>query len=617
MEPILDTVVLAVLLGILAQVVAEKLRLPAILPLLLFGMAAGPFGLGVLRPERLGDGLEVFVQLGVAVVLFEGGLSLDLGRLRRVGAPLRNLLTLGVAVTWVGAAWLAHAFAGLAWPTAALFGAILTVTGPTVIAPLLRHMIVPRRVRTLLVSEGLIVDPIGAVLAYLVLQSITRGGRPAASTAGELVLLCVVGLAAGLAAGGVARLAARSRLFAGELRNLIILALLFAAFLTADRLAPQSGVLAALAMGFSMSAVDLPDLGAVKVFKGQLTLLFISLLFILLAARLDLPAMLALGWRGLLVAVGLTLLVRPLAVAASVRPSQMNRRERTVLALTAPRGIIAAAVASLAALDLRQAGMADAASKLEGLVYLAILVTGAWATAMAVALPPLLGFADDPKRRLTVFVGANPLAAALAGALRRRGRTVAVVDAVGDKLEPLRQKGILTVRGDARDAATFESAGVERDTELLALTTNDELNLLVADLAREKFGITHPVVALRHPPEDLGRRGHAWTDLLGGRGVDLAAWLSRLEAGRVEVVDVDPAGEGAAVLDRLLREEGEEVLFVCGWSGGQPSFHRDLDLLGKLERVTLLVVRGAAAEALAPFAHGDGDGAPLDDDAAA
>lgn len=297
METILDTVVIAVFLGILAQVIAEKLRLPAIMPLLLLGIAAGPYGLALLHPDALGEGLEVFIHLGVAVILFEGGLSLDPGQLRRVSGPLRNLLTVGVVVTWVGSAWLAQAVTGMPWASAALFGAVVTVTGPTVVVPLLRHMVAPKKVRTVLVSEGLIIDPIGAVLAYLVLQSIERADLGLRPLAGELLVLCAVGAVAGFVAGSLAKAAARSRLLAGELRNLAILALLFACFMVAEGLAPQSGILAAVVMGFTVSAADIPDLGAVKVFKGQLTMLFISVLFILLAVH-GRDLLYVCGWSG-------------------------------------------------------------------------------------------------------------------------------------------------------------------------------------------------------------------------------------------------------------------------------------------------------------------------------
>jgi NhaP-type Na+/H+ or K+/H+ antiporter len=190
----------------------------------------------------------------------------------------------------------------------------------------------------------------------------------------------------------------RTRLVAGELRNLSILALLMVCFQVAEHQAPQSGILAAVVMGITMSAADLPDLVSVKAFKGQLTTLVISSLFILLAGKLDLTEVINLGWKGPAVVGAVILLVRPAAVLFSVWPNHMPLKDRSVLALTAPRGIVAAAVASLAAhrmADLQLPG----ASSLEGLVYLTILITGAWSTAMAVVLPRVLGYVNDPSRR--------------------------------------------------------------------------------------------------------------------------------------------------------------------------------------------------------------------------
>ncbi|HEX2251757.1 MAG TPA: cation:proton antiporter [Thermoanaerobaculia bacterium] len=597
-EVLLQTVCVAVFLGMAAQVVADRFKLPAILPLLLFGMAAGPFGFAILQPSSLGEGLEVFIKLGVAIILFEGGLSLDPRQLRRVGAAVRNLLTVGVLVTGVLGAWLARVVLDLPWSTSALFGAIVTVTGPTVIVPLLRHMIAPRRVRTILVSEGLIVDPIGAVLAYLVLQWIERADRPTEALALDLLVLAATGGVLGFVGGSIARYAMRTRLVGRELRNLVILALLVGVFVLAELQAPESGILAAVVMGLVLSYADIPDLEPLRAFKEQLTVLFISMLFILLSGQLDLRVMAELGWRGLLVAAGLILLVRPLAVAASVWPGQLGWRERLMLGLTGPRGIVAAAVASLSAIQLREGGVAGAQA-LEGLVYLVILVTCLWATAMAVVLPRLLGYTGDPSRRQTVLVGANALSVLLADMLREQGRKVVVVDAVGWKLEPLRRRDILTVRGDARDASTYEEAGVERDTQVLALTTNDELNLLVAELVREGFGVEHPVVALQRPSEEFGRVRRAWIDLLGARGLDVPRWIRRLEGGDgvTRTVPVDTEQARLAVRE-LARPGAENALLVCGWAGGNPDFRPDLDTLDRFDRVTLIGLEGHALDSL-------------------
>ena len=622
---ILTTVVAAIVLGIAAQILAERTKLPAILPLLAAGILAGPelwrlLGVQVaplVDPAALGGGLEVLIHLGIALILFEGGLSLDPRQLRRVGGAVRNLLSVGIAVTAVGAAWLFHALLAMPWSTSALFGAIVTVTGPTVIAPLLRHMIVPRPVATVLVSEGLIIDPIGAVLAYLVLQTIDRPGVPMEVLGRELVWLVVIGAVVGFAAGSAAKLVIGSRRTGDDIRNLTILAILLFAYLLAEHQAPQSGILAAVVMGFTMSAADIPDLVRLREFKGQLTVLLISVLFVLLAAQLDLRTLDDLGWRGLVVVGGLILLVRPLAVALSIPGRDLDLAGRSVVALTAPRGIVAAAVASLASRQLRQAGVAGA-SALEGMVYLTILVTGVWATAMAVVLPRALGYARDPKRRLTVLVGAHAFSEALAGVLLGEGRAVTLLDSAPGKLEDLRERGVGAVRGDARDAASFERAGVQRDTQVVALTTNDELNLLVAELVRDELGVEHPAVALDRPSEEFGRVRRAWVDLVGGRPLDLGRWIRRFEAGQALLATLDLAGPEALEALRLqagdpaggpaggpgARDRTERVVPIVGWADSTPSFRidpKDVEALGAFERLTVMVAGERLPEVLAPF----------------
>ncbi len=592
-EEILATLVIAVFLGILAQVVAHRLKLPAILPLLLIGMAAGPFGLEFLHPETLGGALEAIIHLGVAVILFEGGLSLDLGQLQKVGRTVRNLLSVGVFVTWIGAAWLAHWLGGVEWSTAVLFGAIVTVTGPTVVAPLLRHMIAPRRVRTILLSEGLMIDPIGAVLAYLVLQTVSSSqvAPDWHSMIIEIFTLVLVGSVLGYAAAAIGRLVSQNRRVAGELRNLVVLALLLGAYLVAEQLAPQSGIVAAVVMGLAMSFSEVADVHPLKAFKEQLTVLIISVLFVLLSGQLDLGAIVDLGWRGLAVALGLILIVRPLSVLASViPPSRLSWREKVVLGLTAPRGIVAAAVASLAAIQLREGGQVQAAANLEGLTYLVILLTCTWATAMAIVLPRILGYLDDPSRRLLVFVGSNTLSTRLALEFKQRGWTSLVIDSDQEKLDQLAAHDIVSVRGDARATETYQVAGIERDSRVLALTANDELNLLVAELVRDEFGVEHPIVAMQRPAEDLGRLRKAWLDLLGNRPFAMTHWCRLLENCKAQLATVAvPTGpQRDHQLRDLLLAEDSDLRLICAWKDERPNFEIDLEELSVYSELTLL-----------------------------
>ncbi len=587
-EAILQTLVAAVFLGIAAQLIAHRWRLPAILPLLILGMLCGPSGLSLFDPGALGHTLEVVVHLGVAIILFEGGLSLKLDQLRQVGTSLRNLLTIGTMVTWVGAAWLANFFTGIAWPTAALFGAIVTVTGPTVVAPLLRHLVAPKKVRTLLLSEGLMIDPIGAVLAYFVLQWIERSGLHWQALSVDLLHLAATGTILGFAAGIVAVFAMRSRKLGDELRNLVILALLLGCFLLAELQSPQSGILASMVMGLTVSGTSSSDLNPLKSFKGQLTVLVISILFILLSGQLDLESIGRLGSAGALVVVGLILVVRPLAVFLSVPPSMMSVKERLLIGLTAPRGIVAAAVASLSAIQLRAQGLDQDATTLEGLVYLVIIATCTFSTLMAPVLPRWLGFTNDPSRRRVILVGAHSFSIHLAKILEEEGWHAVVIDGVPRKLAAVRAERVVAIPGDARDPETYDRAGLGRDTKVLALTANDELNILVAELVRTEFGVEHPVVALQNPPEELGSQRQPWIDLLGQGNLNLPKWSQQLSEGRAWLTTLELSDRQAHELMGVLRENSSQAIVICGWTDGRPDFQLVNQKLNDFKKLTLL-----------------------------
>ena len=357
-------------------------------------------------------------------------------------------------------------------------------------------------------------------------------------------------------------------------------------------------------MGFTMSAAELPDLVTLKAFKGQLTTLVISALFILLAGQLDVGALFAAGWSGVLVTLGLIVIVRPLAVLLSVWPRQMPWRDRLTLGLTAPRGIVAAAVVSLGARALEQAGI-PGGPELEGLVYLSILVTGAFSTAVAVGLPLLLGYANDPSRRRAVLVGANSLTRLLAQLLRACGWTTVMIDAVSWRLDRCRAQGCLVVCGDARDAGTYQEAGVERDSLVIAVTTNDELNLLVGELVHDEFGIEHPVVALQQPPDELGRRSRAWMDLIGGRAMDVPGWIQRIDDGAFSVLELGGGDERVrAALREAEREVPGEVVGLFGLAREQLGFDMRGERLASWERLQVLTSAGPCKRAAAAVCIG-------------
>ena len=350
-----------IVLGVGAQWLAWRLRLPAILLLLSVGALAGPIT-GFLNPQDvLGDLLFPLISLSVGLILFEGGLTLRFREVRATWRSLVGLLTVGVAVTWLGATLAARVLLGLPFSTSLLLGSILVVTGPTVIGPLLRDIRPSGRVGAVAKWEGIVIDPIGAVLAVLVFEAIdaiaaasyTHATRHAlqglALTAGSGVLI-------GGAAAGLLVVSLRRFWIPDYLQNPVALLLVAASLTTANLLHHEAGLVAVTVMGLILANQHRVAVQRIAEFKENLTVLLISVLFVVLAARVEPVELTQLGWRGVAFAVVLIVVVRPLAVWLSTIRSNLKIRERIFLAFFAPRGIVAAAVASIFALRLGDDG---------------------------------------------------------------------------------------------------------------------------------------------------------------------------------------------------------------------------------------------------------------------
>lgn len=405
MDSGLDTTLLLIVTvaaGIAAQVLASWAKLPGIVFLLLTGLLLGPDGLNWVQPEQLGEGLETLVSLSVALILFEGGLSLDLRNLLQVSGSLRNLITLGAGITILGGAIAAHGFSEFPWPLAFLYGAIVVVTGPTVTTPLLRQVQADPKVSTLLEGEGVLIDPIGAILAVVVLNFVLSGSQDVGLVLEGLILRLVVGAIAGSLGGGLLALFLRQvRFLSEELRTLVVLAALWAIFGAAQAAVSEAGLLAVVIAGLLLRAVAIPDLEAIKTFKGQLTTLAISILFVLLAADLSIASLFALGWGGPLTVLALMLVVRPLSIGLCTWGSDLNWPQKAFLSWIAPRGIISASVASLFAILLTDRGLAGGAA-IKAQVFLTILMTVFLQGLSAKTVAKKLGVLDRPEQIVLV-----------------------------------------------------------------------------------------------------------------------------------------------------------------------------------------------------------------------
>jgi NhaP-type Na+/H+ or K+/H+ antiporter len=369
------TIALALVAGMFAQATAQHLRIPGIVLLLATGVLLGPDLLGIVRPAGLGASLGALVGFAVAVILFEGGMSLDLKRLRREARSIRQLVTLGALVTAAGAALATRWILGWSWVTAILFGTLVMVTGPTVISPLVRRIKLKPRVATVLEAEGVFVDAIGAIVAVVALEVAISPSGSLAVAAWHTVSRLGFGAALGLAGGLLlSRLLHREGLIPEGLQSVLTLAVAVALFEGSNAVMPESGIVTVVMAGLVVGNSRAPAVADLREFKEQLTVMLVGLLFVLLAADVRLAQVRALGWAGLATVLVLMFVVRPLNVLAGTFGSDLSWRERAFIAWLAPRGIVAAAVSSLFAQTLTREGM-PGGTELRALMFLVIAVT--------------------------------------------------------------------------------------------------------------------------------------------------------------------------------------------------------------------------------------------------
>ncbi|MBW3542292.1 MAG: sodium:proton antiporter [Planctomycetes bacterium] len=476
-----------VALGVGSQWVAWRLAIPSVVVLLAAGFLAGPLA-GVIQPERLlGDLLFPFVSLAVSLILFEGGLSLRFSELRVIRRALWGLMTAGVLATWVLAGLGAWLILGMSPPVAALLGAILTVSGPTVVGPLLRHIRPVGNVGPVAKWEGIIVDPIGAILAVLVLEAVGPAeAKTLSGLTGETALSLVRTIAAGLACGFLAAailIVLLQRYWIPDyLDSPVALGVVVAAFAAANHLQHEAGLVAVTLAGIVMANQKSVQVQHIMRFKEDLTVLLISVLFILLAARVRLDDVAALGWRSALFVAWLVAIVRPTAVLLSTIGSELSRGERAFLAWFAPRGIVAAAVSSIFALRLGPAS--------EGLVpvtFVVIVSTVAIYGLTARLLARRLGLAPESPQGV-LFAGAYAGARAIALALKAQGLPVRMVDTNRDNIRTAQLEGLPCRYGNIVSEALIDEMDLGGIGRMAAITRNDDVNSLAALHFAEIFG---------------------------------------------------------------------------------------------------------------------------------
>jgi len=525
------TISIALVAGVLAQTVAHHLRLPGIVLLLAVGAVLGPDVLGVIDPSHMRGALQSLVGVAVAVILFEGGMNLNIRRLKRESRVIQRLIIVGSIVTAAGATLAARLLMDWEWRLAILFGTLVIVTGPTVISPLVRRIKLKPKLQTVLEAEGVLIDPVGAIIAVVALEVIIEPHTGETLTAGFISAVARLGMGGllGLVGGGFLALLLRPKHVVPEnLQKILTLAVVLALFQISNALQHESGIMSVTVAGLVVGNVRARGLRELMEFKEQLTVMLIGMLFVLLAADVRIADVQALGTAGLWTLAALMFVVRPLNVLASTGGAGFTWKEKTFLSWLAPRGIVAAAVASFFALALEAADI-DGGRALQAMVFLVIAGTVVIQGLTGGLVARLLGVRRPPNRGYAIL-GANELSRALGRALVDGGEDVVFLDSNADATHATEEAGFRVVFGNALEERTLMRARLDMVAACVGLTPNEEVNLLFATRVREEFGVKKAYVVLHgagsHLTPEMVRAREANVLFGAPRAVDL--WSVRL-----------------------------------------------------------------------------------------
>ena len=478
------------LLGFLCQLLAWRIKLPAILFLLLTGILLGPVA-GLLKPDALfgGDFLFSFISLCVAIILFEGSLTLKLSELKDIGSAVRNLVSYGALLNASITTVAVHYFTSLSWSLSALFGAIMVVTGPTVIMPMLQSVRPNRMIARTLRWESIIIDPLGALFAVLVFEWIVAQQQGTellhvAIVFGETVL---TGALFGILMGYCFGLLLRHHIIPEFLHNFAAIAFVAGTFSVSNTIMHESGLLAVTLMGIWLTNMRGVHTRDILSFKESLTLMFVSVLFIILSARINVDSLLELGWGAVAVLLVMQLLARPAKVFACTPGSNFSFKERLFLAWVGPRGIVAAAVTAVFAIKLEALSMDNA----DLLVPLAFSVIIGTVLIQGVTARPLAKWlkVNAPATQGTLIIGANPVAIAIAKALKSAGIETIVCDTRWQDISAARMEGLETYYGNPISDHADRHLDISGFGCMLGLSYYHSANTTAALRFREDFGV--------------------------------------------------------------------------------------------------------------------------------
>lgn len=493
-----------IILGILAQWVAWKFKIPAILPLILIGLLVGPIAAEFLSEDGSkwiepiwngenglfpGQGLYYFVSLAISIILFEGGLTLKRSEIKTVGPVITKLITLGSAITFFGAGILAHLIFELSWELSFLFSGLIIVTGPTVITPILRNIPLKKDISTVLKWEGILIDPIGALVAVLMFEFISVGGdggftKTALIEFGKIILF---GTSFGFTFAHALAFAINKKLIPHYLLNVVSLSVVLLVFVESEIFAHESGLLAVVVMGMVLGNGKLESIKELLYFKESLSVLLISILFILLSANINIEdLMLLYTWKTAALFALVVFIIRPLAVFLSTIGSHLKFNEKLFISWVGPRGIVAAGIASLFGSKLLKEGVAGA-EYITPLVFMIVLGTVLLNATTARLFAKIVGVFLNKSEGILI-VGASKISRLIGRYLEDNGRHVVLIDSNQSNVQKAQATGLEAINTDIYSDSLGDNIELNDIGFLMSLTGSADINKYAIDKFSAQFG---------------------------------------------------------------------------------------------------------------------------------
>ncbi len=600
----LEVIVSVLFMSMLAQALSKRFQVPVIIFLLIEGVLIGPEVLNFIDPATFGDGLTAIVSLSVAVIVFDGGLHIDIKSIRPIRKDALKLTTIGVLITFLSATLITYLFLDVSIKIAALFGALVAATGPTVITPLVRNIHVNHKVGKILEIEGVFNDAASVIIAAFAFEWIVSqlyGFDAFLFILQRLIIGSIVGFISGYV---LKSFLSSGSLVTDQTARFFTLTLVMSTYVVSELLGNESGILAAAVFGIVTGTSNIPHKQVLKEFKSDLVMMMLSLIFILLAAMLKFEDIVAIWPKGVIVVLLLIFLVRPMAVFVSTVNSHLKTKEKLFISFIGPRGVVPASIATYFAVKLEALNIFGG-QMLVGLVFLTVIITVIMTGTLARRIANLLGVIPME----ILIIGGGEVGKILAERFEKRGENVVVVDNSEERCQRLLKQGIRVVHGDAEDINVLKDAGIEKAKYVVATTDKDNTNLLVSQIAKSKFNLNEEQIVARvnsvenlHAFWDLSIRSMSpqmTTALVLDNMVGKPSMFSMCEVGDegeiLEVRVTNPDIAGKAIKDLSLPENSLLLMI----RRGEKSFIANGNLVLEYDDLVTVIGEGDSAREIA------------------